>query len=90
MKHFFVFTSTLWAQIRDNTLAFQAPFFIIRNVITCDIVWKFIIQRHLGRTNSILHIQHFINAFQPVAYRRPTVMRLCCNVRQRKPLNVPQ
>jgi hypothetical protein len=39
---------------------------------------------------SISHIQHFINAFQPVAYRRPAVMRLCCNVRQREPLNVPQ
>ena len=30
-----------------------------------------------------------VNAFQPVAYRRPTVMCLCCNVRQREPLNVP-
>lgn len=30
------------------------------------------------------------NAFQPVAYRRPAVMCLCCNVRQREPLNVPQ
>jgi hypothetical protein len=39
---------------------------------------------------SISHIQHFFNAFQPVAYRRPTVMCLCCNVWQRKPLNVPQ
>nr|DAH28017.1 MAG TPA: hypothetical protein [Caudoviricetes sp.] len=41
-------------------------------------------------TVSISHIQHFFNAFQPVAYRRPAVMRPCCNVRQRKPLNVPQ
>ena len=40
--------------------------------------------------NSISHIQHFINAFQPIAYRRPAVVCLCCNVRQRKPLNVPQ
>lgn len=39
---------------------------------------------------SISHIQHFINAFQPVAYRRPAVMCLRCNVRQREPLNVPQ
>ena len=38
----------------------------------------------------ISHIQHFVNAFQPVAYCCPAVMRLCCNVRQRKPLNVPQ
>lgn len=45
---------------------------------------------YFGRTNSISHIQHFFNAFQPVAYRRPAVMGLCCNVRQRKPLNVPQ
>nr|DAT71763.1 MAG TPA: hypothetical protein [Caudoviricetes sp.] len=37
----------------------------------------------------ISHIQHFFNAFQPVAYRRPAVMCLCCNVRQREPLNVP-
>ena len=41
-------------------------------------------------TNSISHIQHFFNAFQPVAYCRPAVMCLCCNVRQREPLNVPQ
>lgn len=41
-------------------------------------------------TNSISHIQHFFNTFQPVAYRRPAVMCLCCNVRQREPLNVPQ
>lgn len=39
---------------------------------------------------SISHIQHFFNAFQPVAYRRPAVMCLCCNVWQREPLNVPQ
>ena len=39
---------------------------------------------------SISHIQHFFNAFQPVTYCRPAVMRLCCNVRQREPLNVPQ
>ena len=39
---------------------------------------------------SISHIQHFFNAFQPVAYRRPAVMCPFCNVRQRKPLNVPQ
>nr|DAI70772.1 MAG TPA: hypothetical protein [Bacteriophage sp.] len=39
---------------------------------------------------SISQIQHFINAFQPVAYRCPAVMCLRCNVRQRKPLNVPQ
>ena len=51
---------------------------------------KDIIQRHLDRTNSISHIQHFINAFQSVAYRCPAVMRLCCNVRQREPLHVPQ
>ena len=31
-----------------------------------------------------------VNAFQPVAYRRPAVMCLCCDVRQREPLNVPQ
>lgn len=36
------------------------------------------------------YTEHFVNAFQPVAYRRPAVMCLCCNVRQRKPLNVPQ
>lgn len=47
------------------------------------------------KTNSMLmisisHIQHFINAFQPVAYRRSAVMCLRCNVRQREPLNVPQ
>lgn len=34
--------------------------------------------------------KYFINAFQPVAYRCPAVMCLRCNVRQRKPLNVPQ
>ena len=38
----------------------------------------------------VSHIKHFINASEPVAYRRPAVMGLCCNVRQRKPLNVPQ
>lgn len=38
----------------------------------------------------VSHIQHFFNAFQPVADCRPAVMRLCCNVRQREPLNVPQ
>ena len=38
----------------------------------------------------VSHIQHFFNAFQPVAYRRPAVMCLRCNVRQREPLNVPQ
>jgi hypothetical protein len=47
------------------------------------------------KANSLLiiiisHIQHFFNAFQPVAYRLPAVMCLCCNVRQREPLNVPQ
>lgn len=47
------------------------------------------------KANSLLiiiisHIQHFINAFQPVAYRRPAVMCPCCNVRQWEPLNVPQ
>jgi hypothetical protein len=47
------------------------------------------------KANSLLmiiisHIQHFFNAFQPVAYRRPAVMCLRCNVRQREPLNVPQ
>lgn len=48
-------------------------------------------ERPGGFVSLILsHIQHFINAFQPVAYRRPAVMRLCCNVRQREPLNVPQ
>ena len=41
-------------------------------------------------TNSISHIQHFFNAFQPVAYRRPAVMCLCCNVWQREPINIPQ
>lgn len=35
-------------------------------------------------------LKNFFNAFQPVAYRRPAVMRLRCNIRQRKPLNVPQ
>nr|DAR32556.1 MAG TPA: hypothetical protein [Caudoviricetes sp.] len=40
--------------------------------------------------NSISHIQHFFNALQPISYRRPAVMCLCCNVRQREPLNVPQ
>lgn len=35
-------------------------------------------------------LKNFCNAFQPIAYCRPAVMRLCCNVRQRKPLNVPQ
>jgi hypothetical protein len=35
-------------------------------------------------------LENFFNTFQPVAYRRPAVMRLYCNVRQRKPLNVPQ
>jgi hypothetical protein len=39
---------------------------------------------------TVSHIKHFVNAFEPVAYRRPAVMCLCCNVRQRKPLNVPQ
>nr|DAK08218.1 MAG TPA: hypothetical protein [Caudoviricetes sp.] len=34
--------------------------------------------------------KHFVNAFEPVAYCRPAVMGLCCNVRQREPLNVPQ
>lgn len=38
----------------------------------------------------VSHIQHFFNAFQPVAYRRPAVMCLRRNVRQREPLNVPQ
>ena len=38
----------------------------------------------------ISHIQHFINAFQPVAYRCPAIVCLRCNVRQREPLNVPQ
>lgn len=38
----------------------------------------------------VSHIQHFFNAFQPVSYRCPAVMGLCCNVRQREPLNVPQ
>ena len=40
--------------------------------------------------DSISHIQHFINAFQPVAYRCPAVICPLCNVRQREPLNVPQ
>ena len=40
--------------------------------------------------DSISHIQHFFNAFQPVAYRRPAVICLRRNVRQREPLNVPQ
>lgn len=38
----------------------------------------------------VSHIQHFFNAFQSVAYRRPAVMCMCRNVRQRKPLDVPQ
>ena len=38
----------------------------------------------------VSHIQHFFNAFEPVAYRCPAVMCLRCNVWQRKPLNVPQ
>ena len=47
------------------------------------------------KTNSLLmiiisHIQHFFNAFQSVAYRRPAVMCLRCDVRQWEPLNVPQ
>ena len=29
---------------------------------------------------SISHIEHFINAFQPVAYRRPAVVCPRCNV----------
>ena len=41
-------------------------------------------------TNSISHIQRSVNVPQPVAYRRPAVMCLRCNVRQREPLNVPQ
>lgn len=43
-------------------------------------------------TNTVIisHIQHFFNAFQPIAYCRPAVMCLCCNFRKRKPLNVPQ
>nr|DAJ21174.1 MAG TPA: hypothetical protein [Siphoviridae sp. ctJbC4] len=36
------------------------------------------------------HIKHFFNTFQPIAYRSPAVMCLRCNVRQRKPLHVPQ
>nr|DAK00163.1 MAG TPA: hypothetical protein [Caudoviricetes sp.]DAV47197.1 MAG TPA: hypothetical protein [Caudoviricetes sp.] len=43
-----------------------------------------------SRIISISHIQHFVNTFQPVAYRRPAVIGLCCNIRQREPLNVPQ
>lgn len=39
---------------------------------------------------SISHIQHFFNAFQPVAYRRPAVMCLRGNVSLWEPLNVPQ
>lgn len=39
---------------------------------------------------NVNYVELFINNFQPVAYCRPTVMCLCCNVRQRKPLNVPQ
>lgn len=39
---------------------------------------------------TVSHIKHFVNAFEPVAYRRPAVMGLRCNVRQRKTLNVPQ
>ena len=35
-------------------------------------------------------LKNFCNAFQPIAYCRPAVMRLCRNVRQREPLNVPQ
>ena len=41
-------------------------------------------------TNSISHIQHFFNAFQPVAYRCPAVMCLRGNVSLWEPLNVPQ
>ena len=44
----------------------------------------------LRKSGGFLYVQHFINAFQPVAYRCPAVMCLCCNVRQREPLNVPQ
>lgn len=40
--------------------------------------------------NLISHIQHFVNAFQPVSYRCPAAMGLCCNIRTAKPLNVPQ
>lgn len=56
----------------------------------CRISLKHASYIHSDRKNIISHIQHFFNAFQPVAYRRPAVMRLCCNIRQRKPLNVPQ
>nr|DAR01603.1 MAG TPA: hypothetical protein [Caudoviricetes sp.] len=35
-------------------------------------------------------LENIINAFQPVAYRRPAIVCLRCNVRQREPLNVPQ
>ncbi len=56
----------------------------------CRISFKYASYLHLGHKNIISHIQHFINAFQPVAYRRPAIVCLCCNVRQREPLNVPQ
>lgn len=56
----------------------------------CRISLKHASYIHSDRKNIISHIQHFFNAFQSVAYRRPAVMCLCCNVRQRKPLNVPQ
>jgi hypothetical protein len=56
----------------------------------CRISLKHASYIHSARKNIISHIQHFFNAFQPVAYRRPAVMCLCCNVRQREPLNVPQ
>ena len=41
-------------------------------------------------TGGFALLKNFFNAFQPVAYRRPAVMGLRCNVRQWKPLNVPQ
>lgn len=56
----------------------------------CRISLKHASYIHSTRKNIISHIQHFFNSFQPIAYRRPAIMCLCCNVRQWKPLNVPQ
>ena len=35
-------------------------------------------------------LKNFFNAFQPVAYRLPAVMCLCCNIWQREPFHIPQ
>lgn len=57
---------------------------------SCTLYRHWVYTSTVSHTYSISHIQHFFNAFQSVAYRRPAVMGLCCNVRQREPLNVPQ